>query len=450
MYLSLFLSPVDKTSAQNNDLDLANSTESENSNISNKKFESSEDKDDKNTSPTIQKFSAPKITKNKFIASVQSIKRLTNMKNLHPIAQGSYGTVYKGIDLNDRILAIKSIPFSENGIECLLEASIMSAIVHPFINQAHSISLSNNTMNIVQTLADSDLYTYCRKERIGKPELRKILWQICQAVYCLHNENIIHGDIKAQNILVFGDTVKLCDFTLSVKYNVGQTFTVYSGTPTHRCPSVWKKLPWSIGSDIWSLGCTFYEIAKGKLLFPIQDENTDIKKSNLNCIYDFCEEMGQTVNYARYDIDCLEHRPFTETGHLRNLILGMLQLEPENRLTIKEILAHPYFRDQPKHIGYVVRKNESIVNDEKDISYAINFYKDYNAERCTIETAINIYRAVGQIDDYGVDLILLTCLLLSSKINFHQKFIIKPNKRLFDCESRISEKLGFRLHCQLI
>lgn len=410
-----------------------------------------EEKIDNISEVAIQKLSAPKIQKLRKINNIHIIKELINIKNLHPIAKGSYGTVYKGLDMNDKMIAVKSIPFSNNGIECLLEASIMKCIVHPYINIAHSITLTNNSMNIVQTLASSDLHTYCRSgEKISKKELKKILWQITQAVCCLHKENIIHGDLKAQNILVFGSDIKLCDFTLSIKHNNGDYYNDYTGTPTHRCPSVWMKKKWGISSDIWSLGCTFYEIIKGKLLFPIQDKDEDLKKSNLDCIIDFCRNTGQEVDHHGYDTDFEVHRPFIETGPLKNLLLGMLQWDPEKRFTITEILQHPYFSDQPKELNYVVRKNEIAVTNPKDIGYARDFYSRYNAERATINTAMNLYQAVGEVSDYGVDIILLACLLISSKINYHQQFNITPNKRLYQCEMEICKKLDFRLHCELV
>jgi cyclin-dependent kinase len=395
---------------------------------------------------TIQKFLAPKIEKVKKVNTAQTIKKLTNMKNLHPIAKGSYGTVYRCVDMNDKIRAVKSIEFSDNGIECLLEASIMKTIVHPYINIAHDIILSDNAINIVQTLADSDLHTSCRKSKIPKAELKKILWQISQAVSCLHKENIIHGDLKAQNVLVFGSIVKLCDFTLSLKHNNGDTYTVYTGTPTHRPPEVWMHKKWDMSSDIWSLACTFYEIARGKLLFPIQQGEDNLKRLNLDCIFDFCDTTDQKCNYKRHDTSYERHRPFVESGDLKDLLLNMLQLDPTKRFTIADVLEHHYFKDQPKELNYVVKKNPIIVHDPTQISYALEFYSKYNAERCTIETAMNLYKSVGQVGEYSIDLILLACLLISSKLNFRQKFNIQPNKRLYDCEIEICKKLDFKLH----
>ena len=471
MYLSLFLSGNDKLKISDDDNEHSKistipkefyniSTDTDNSGKLTPQFKTQSP--DSNTgkdnisefeSIPIQKFSGPKFSRKKFkgINDLQSIKISTEMKNLQSIAKGSYGTVYKGINNCDKIIAIKSIPFSESGIECLFEASIMSSIVHPYINRAHNIICSNNSMNILQTLADADLHTYCRKNKIGKRELKKILWQIAQAISCLHKENIIHGDIKAQNILMCDGIVKLCDFTLSVKYQKGNSYTTYTGTPTYRPPEVWLRNNWDLSSDIWSLGCTFYEIAKGRLLFPIQTKADDnnIKYYNLDCIYDFCESQGQTVNYTRYDTDYSKHRIFDDSGAFGNLLLGMLQIDPNKRLTITEILNHQYFKDQPKEINYCVKKNKIIVIDEDEIQYAQNFYKKYDAERSTLEMSMNIYRAVGKIEGYSTDLILLACLLISSKLNFHQKFDNPNNIRLYDAELEICKKLEFRLHCEI-
>src|SRR5437870_3517791 len=168
MYLSLFLAGNEKLKVQDEEAERQSkikdfhniSTDTDNSGKLSPESKSSDNSDITLEDIPIQKFSGPRILRKKFkgINDLQSIKISTEMKNLQSIAKGSYGTVYKGINQNEKIIAIKSIPFSESGIECLFEASIMSSIVHPYINRAHSIVCSNNSMNILQTLADSDLH----------------------------------------------------------------------------------------------------------------------------------------------------------------------------------------------------------------------------------------------------------------------------------------------------
>src|SRR5207249_1559942 len=104
-------------------------------------------------------------------------------------------------------------------------------------------------------------------------KLLKWSFGLCQGLWCLHENDIIHGDVKGSNVLLYkDDNVKLTDFNVSIKlWHPHETRTDRVGTMTHTCLEMLKKVEWSKPVDIWSLGCTLYEIAFGKLLFVSQN-----------------------------------------------------------------------------------------------------------------------------------------------------------------------------------
>jgi serine/threonine protein kinase len=412
----------------------------------------------------------PKLTTN-----IKNIQIANNIELIQQIGSGSYGTVYKAVNKDSKkVIAVKNIKNSKHGLECLFEASIMNSISHPYINSALDIIINENSLNIIQELADTDLYEYCRKIdpktkkriEIKSKTLKKWSWQTIQALLCLHKEKIIHGDVKSSNILIFGENTKLCDFTLSIKHTPGTQYTVPTGTPSHRAPEIWMEKTWDESSDIWSLGCTLYEIAYGKLLFPLQDpegkrKSEDQKYQYLNCIYDFCSSNNQKIPYPKFDIIFEKHRPIDlNESKFNNLLEGMLKFNPRERLTIQQICNHSYFKDLPKSVNYVSLSNTPVVTDIFELKYINEFYSKYNAQKLTLELAMNIYKCVGKFNNYSTDLILLACLLIASKINSIQKFdtLIKDeNKlisggahlRLLECEKDICMKLNFKLHNRL-
>lgn len=397
---------------------------------------------------------------------IQTIQVPSNIKLIKQIGKGSYGTIYKAMDENTKkIVAVKYIRSDSKGLECLLEASIMSSIKHPYINHANNIYSQNNNLIIVQELAETDLFEYCRpdygsknRQHKGLPTktLKKWGWQLSQALYCLHKEKIIHGDIKSLNVLIFGENIKLCDFTLSMKHMPGQTYTIPTGTPTHRAPEVWLKQCWDESSDIWSLGCTFYEMMNSRLLFPVQEEqeqnSIETRHRYLNCIYDYCEKNGQDVPYKLYDEEYNKSRTFDKKASLFNdLIDKMLKLNPKERLNIRGVLDHPFFKGFDKSVNYISIPNKSLINSTVELKYASDYYSKYTAESVTLELAINLYRSIGKMNNYSTDFVLLVCLLISSKMNPNQRFNTPLNliERMFACEREICEKLKFRLHNKL-
>jgi serine/threonine protein kinase len=388
------------------------------------------------------------------ILNIKDIYVSKDVKLIQQIAQGAYGVVFKAIDDKNQIIAVKNIPNNEEGLYCLLECSIMNSMIHPYINNAIDIQCDEKSINIIQNMADCDLHSKCRKSQLSNKIVKKWIWMLCQAIYALHKENIIHGDIKSSNVLVFNDIVKLCDFTLSVRHTRGQKYRVPSSTPTHSAPEIKLGKDWDESADIWSLGCTMYEIAYGKLLFPIQNGNRqkDVKHSYLECIYDFIQSNNQENPYKHYKVEFIKAREFDKSdGLLNDLIYKTLQLNPADRLKIGEILNHPYFKGMPGNCTYINIPNKSVVNDSESLRYARHYFGNFNAQPTTLELSLNVYRSIGKIPEFSTDLILLSCLLIGSKLNMIQKFELplKSKEQLYKCEREICKRLNFRLHNKL-
>src|SRR5579871_5268082 len=187
------------------------------------------------------------------------------------LGKGAYGSVHRCIDSSGNSLAAKCIKCDFYGIPNLFECSIMSTIYHPHLSYADIIDVKDENLYIIQSLAVSDLSKATRGKRYPTDQVRKWCFQIAQALYCLHHNKIIHGDVKAANVLLSAnDDVKLIDFTLSSYKWDSSRFSHRIGTNTHNSPEVISGQSWDFPTDIWSLGCTFFEIAYGQLLFQNQ------------------------------------------------------------------------------------------------------------------------------------------------------------------------------------
>lgn len=273
---------------------------------------------------------------------------------------GSYGVVKeaKEVETGERV-ALKQLNIENMGIPNLMEISIMSSLDHPCINGSRRIFCTQTHLNIVQHLAQSDLHDKIVKMGIGQlidPQI-VVTWMflIAQAVKILHKLNIVHGDLKTRNILYFNDAdVKLTDFSLSVKmWNHTDRFTHQTGTYTFCPPENLLGKTWDKSLDIWSLGCVFYQMAFGNLLFPNQGSGPDsdiLKLQYYNSIADYCgERLYDGVEF----IKAVNHPYYSNSEYslITSLIDKMLKFNPSQRLTIDQVLDHDVFKNLTRSPG---------------------------------------------------------------------------------------------------
>ena len=88
------------------------------------------------------------------------------------LGQGSFGKVFVATDEKTQKVAVKCCNIDSTGIPNILEASIMSSIMHPYINKAHRILASPDKLYIIQELAVSDLAQYTRREKDNITNMR--------------------------------------------------------------------------------------------------------------------------------------------------------------------------------------------------------------------------------------------------------------------------------------
>lgn len=266
------------------------------------------------------------------------------------IGSGAYGKVYRVRDSSGKSLAMKRIKTTNEGIPCLLEASIMASIRHPGLNNSVDIFCTSSHLNIIQELAVSDLAKHTRRKITPIVLVRKWLYMISSALYSLHRLGFVHGDIKGANILYFSeDDVRLTDFTLSTRlWHKDDMFAVHAGTYSHCSPELLLGKVWNRSMDIWALGCTFYEIAFGKLLFNYQERTSDPQLMRMkyhNAIAEWtCHDKVKGVDsFVHPDNESMLNAQVY--GQFRDLLFSMLRYNPDERINIKDVINHPFFSE---------------------------------------------------------------------------------------------------------
>lgn len=247
----------------------------------------------------------------------------------HHIGKGSFAKVYHGINkITNQEVAIKKISFGQlhDSIKSrtVSEISILQSLKHPNIIQLYSHKFDNDILLLImEYCSDGDLMKWIKKDKTPD-EIYNVIKQIVEGMSYLHKNKIIHRDIKPQNILLHNSKIKICDFGFSQTYNEGSSlFKTICGTPLYMSPEVINLMPYTLKSEIWSLGVLFYNI--------FFDEHP---YGYLTSISDYKSKLKSPIEFK--EIEIFSDQFYNDT--FNDLIQKMLSLNPEYRPDIDYIL----------------------------------------------------------------------------------------------------------------
>jgi serine/threonine protein kinase len=262
-------------------------------------------------------------------------------------------------DSDDNIKCVaKIVPKSDiHGIRSLFESYITKYLSSKanYLLQSYKIDIfrkNNKKINfgdlcIYMPEAFGDVMTIIRREKI--PFKIKKMWMlgILKSILYLHSNNILHGDIKAHNVLVYKKNIKLADFGLSVLLIDNYTKDVdkiLSYTNDHRPPEVFKLEKFSLPADIWALACTLYEIYYEHPLFPEQIRNEDYCQSFIDCYEYFIEDKEYEFKQEKFTPHIINPTWKDDNNKCFNsLLMSMFKMTPNERYTIVDVCNHPFF-----------------------------------------------------------------------------------------------------------
>ncbi len=204
-------------------------------------------------------------------------KLISNYKILEKLGEGGMGVVYKAEDSKlDRVVALKFLPPHLTTSEAdkarfLQEAKAASAINHPNVCVIYDIQEHEEEQFIVMEYVDG--ITLQQKMQADRFEVRDVIdyaIQIGEALKAAHNKNIVHRDVKSDNIMVTTtNQIKVMDFGLAkLKGSVKLTKASSTiGTLAYMAPEHLQGADVDARSDIFSFGVVLYEMLTGQLPF---------------------------------------------------------------------------------------------------------------------------------------------------------------------------------------
>ena len=235
----------------------------------------------------------------------------------------------------------------------------MKELKHENIVSLHDVIHTENKLMLVFEYMDRDLKRYMDSygERgMLKPHvIKSFMYQLLQGIAFCHENRVLHRDLKPQNLLINQKgQLKLADFGLARAFGIPvNTFSNEVVTLWYRAPDVLLgSRQYNTSIDIWSAGCIMAEMFTGRPLFPGTANEDQLQKifrlmgtpseHTWPGISAFPEYKQNFQKYATQDLRVI--LPVIDQVGL-NLLHGMLQLRPDNRIAAAEALRHPWFAE---------------------------------------------------------------------------------------------------------
>ncbi|XP_042047960.1 mitogen-activated protein kinase kinase kinase NPK1-like [Salvia splendens] len=293
------------------------------------------------------------------------------------IGCGAFGRVHMGMNLDSgELLAVKEVSIAANSAskktqeyigELEKEVNLLKNLSHPNIVRYLGTAREDGSLNILLEFVPGGSISSLLGKFGSFPEsvIRMYTKQLLLGLEYLHNNKIMHRDIKGANILVDNKgCIKLADFGASKKVEALATITgakSMKGTPYWMAPEVIVQSGHSYSADIWSVGCTVIEMATGKAPWSQQYQE-------VAALF----HVGTTKS----------HPPIPDhlSPEANDFLLKCLQKEPELRATASELLKHPFVTGEGQDSYVALRSSHLERTGKRTAAYGAEIKKSMNLE----------------------------------------------------------------------
>jgi len=340
--------------------------------VKKEKESASEDDDDdqdyiEDSPPTSSPELKPQLPP--YFPAIQGCRNVEEFHCLNRIEEGTYGVVFRARDKRtDEIVALKRLKMEKEKegfpITSLREINTLLKSQHPNIVTVREIVVGSNMdkIYIVMDFVAHDLKSLMEtmKQPFLVGEVKTLMIQLLRAVAHLHDNWILHRDLKTSNLLLSHKGIlKVGDFGLAREYGSPlKEYTPVVVTLWYRAPELLLGIKeYSTPIDVWSVGCIFGELLTMKPLFNGKNEVEQLDKIFRDLgtphagIWPGYTDLPvvKKITFTEYPYNTLRNRfnqiMLTDLGF--DLMNRFLTYNPERRVTAEEALKHEYFKETP-------------------------------------------------------------------------------------------------------
>ncbi|CAG9313656.1 unnamed protein product [Blepharisma stoltei] len=252
------------------------------------------------------------------------------------LGQGSYATVYLVDDLDSYDnYALKSIDKSSlSNMKAVWavanEIEILRTIDHHNVTKLYKVYESKSHIHLIMDYAPGTnmLQKIFKVESFSERKASEFLFELLLTLNYLHSKNIVHRDIKLENIMICSENpakFKLIDFGLAGICNENDQ-TLRCGSPGYIAPEILRKQTYGVKIDLFGIGVCLFMLLSGRSPFPGRNTK-EILKSNKQGIVYFSQKHWKKVSKDAVD-----------------LVLKLCQPDPDLRLSAKDALNHKWLK----------------------------------------------------------------------------------------------------------
>ncbi|XP_019086680.1 PREDICTED: serine/threonine-protein kinase BCK1/SLK1/SSP31-like [Camelina sativa] len=311
------------------------------------------------SSPYIVKYIGSNVTTENDNKSMYNLQmEYVSGGSIHDLIKNSGGklpepaTVSLAIKSSGDFFAVKSSEFSSSEF-LQREESILSKLSSPYIVKyiGSNVTTENDNKSMynlqMEYVSGGSIHDLIKNSggKLPEPVIRSYTRQILKGLVYLHEQGIVHCDLKSQNVMIGGETAKIVDLGCA-KTVVGEYENLeFSGTPAFMSPEVARGEEQSFPADVWALGCTVIEMATGSSPWP---------------------ELNDVVA-AIYKIGFSGESPvipvwLSDKG--QDFLKNCLKKDPKQRWNVQELLQHSFLDEEDEACNGLSSSSPSTVLDQ--------------------------------------------------------------------------------------